>query len=325
MNLFFSTLELLSLIMLSATTLPDDEPKTESAVQVVVLGVAQDAGYPQANCKKHCCELAWRDFSERKHVSCIAVVDNRNQKRFLFDCTPNFPDQLQLLDSRTNFKTKEFLDGIFLTHGHIGHYTGLMYLGRESIGANDLQVYGTPRMNQFLSTNGPWSQLVKLSNIKLNGIELDSPLRLTDQISVVPFQVPHRDEFTDTLGFKIIGPDKTLVYLPDIDKWSKWTRSIEKLLVDCDFALLDGTFMSEGELPGRNMSAIPHPFIDESISRFSSMEKAVRKRIKFIHLNHTNPAIRLDGDPKRNPAARRIYESGMGLAHQGEIIRLDDQ
>ncbi len=295
----------------------------ESQVYAVVLGVAQDAGYPQANCKKKCCELAWQDPGERKSTSCVAIVDTKNEKRFVFDCTPDFPEQLQLLDSKTFFKPGQLIDGIFLTHAHIGHYTGLTHLGLEVIGAKNAPVYGTSRMNRFLSTNGPWSQLVKLQNIKLTDITPDKPIELTDSVSVTPFQVPHRDEYSDTVGFRIQTPGKSLVYLPDIDKWSKWDRSIEKVVSDCDYALLDGSFFADGELPNRDMSQIPHPFIEESIALFANLEADVRKRVHFIHLNHTNPAIQFNGDPKKNQAARQIEQAGLNLARQGQVISLD--
>ena len=165
----------------------DEKPVRQFAM---VLGVAQDAGYPQANCKKECCRLAWNDLAERRFVSCLAVVDVEAGKRFLFDCTPNFPDQLKLLDSETRFEPDKLLDGIFLTHGHIGHYTGLIHLGREAIGADHVSVFGTSRMNRFLSSNGPWSQLIKLSNIDLKELSSDAEVKLTDNISITPFSVP---------------------------------------------------------------------------------------------------------------------------------------
>eukprot|EP00957_Ditylum_brightwellii_P156501 11911053-Ditylum_brightwellii.AAC.1 len=67
--------------------------------------------------------------------------------------------------------TKKTPDGIFLTHAHIGHYTGLMYLGREALGAVDVPVYAMPRMRSFLKNNGPWSQLVSLGNINIQNLE----------------------------------------------------------------------------------------------------------------------------------------------------------
>ena len=293
------------------------------AVSAVVLGVAQDAGYPQANCQKKCCELAWANASERKYVSCIAIIDSKNRKRFIFDCTPNFPAQLKLLDSQTEFETSTIVDGIFLTHAHMGHYTGLIHLGREAIGSKNVPVFGTKKMNSFLTANGPWNQLIKLSNITLNEIAPDQKIELTDQVSVTPFQVPHRDEFTDTVGFKIDTPGKSLVYLPDIDKWTKWDRSIEQVIAGTDYAMIDGSFFTDGEIPGRDMALIPHPFIEESISRFASLNSKQRQRIHFIHLNHTNPAIQFNGDPNRNSAARKIKNAGMNLARQGQTIKLN--
>ena len=46
---------------------------------VMVLGVAQDAGYPQANCNKKCCKNAWEYPEKRKFVSCLALVDPKTK------------------------------------------------------------------------------------------------------------------------------------------------------------------------------------------------------------------------------------------------------
>ncbi len=290
---------------------------------VVVLGVAQDGGYPQAGCRRDCCREAWENTRLRRSVSCIALVDRLAGQRFLFDCTPDFPEQMQRLESIAARSSGKWLDGIFLTHAHIGHYTGLMYLGREVVGADGVPVYGTNRMCRFLSRNGPWDQLIQLKHIRLNPVVPDQPIQLNERLSVTAFTVPHRDEYSDTVGFKISSPGKTLVYLPDIDKWSRWDRSIEQLIEHVDFALLDGTFFADGELPGRDMTAIPHPFVQESIARFSVLDQSLRNRIRFIHLNHSNPAIRQGSDPHVNAAVREIQKAGMGVAVEGEVISLD--
>ncbi len=294
----------------------------EPDVYAVVLGIAQDGGYPQIGCERKCCEIALKSPDERKFVSSIAIVDRISQTRYLFDCTPDFPKQFELLNAQTPFDPNEVIDGIFLTHAHVGHYTGLIHFGREILGADRVPVYSTQTMSRFLSHNGPWSQLVKLKNIELKSFVADTAIVLSSRVKVTAFKVPHRDEFTDTVGFKIEGPQRRLVFLPDIDKWSRWERRIEDLVNDSDVALLDGTFMANGEIPGRNMSEIPHPFIEESLVRFATLPKETRQRIKFIHLNHTNPAIRDNGNPKTNRAARRIHQAGLGLARQGEIISL---
>ena len=81
------------------------------------------------------------------------------------------------------------LTHILLTHAHIGHYTGLMYLGREVMGANSVPVYAMPRMEAFLRTNGPWSQLVYLHNIQLLELRQDSTIALSNALKVTPEMV----------------------------------------------------------------------------------------------------------------------------------------
>lgn len=293
-----------------------EEPDKD--VQLIVLGIAQDAGFPQAACAKDCCAAAWKDHSLRKHVTSIAVVDQNSGQRWLFECTPDFRSQLRTLDEFAAPKSKQpGLDGIFLTHAHIGHYTGLIHLGREVIGADGTRVYAMPRMCQFLSKNGPWSQLVSLKNISLQPITRDKTVQLNERISVTPFQVPHRDEFSETVGFRIQGPNKTAVFLPDIDKWNKWDQKVEEVIAKCDTAYLDGSFFENGEIPGRDMALIPHPFVSESIKRFSALEKKERQKIRFIHFNHTNPVLQ-----ESSAAAEQIKRSDMNIAAEGEIIDL---
>ena len=296
-------------------------PQTEGSVELIVLGIAQDAGFPQAACQKPCCELAWKNPSRRRHVASLGLIDHATGQKWLFDCTPDFPQQLQvLLEQSTNGNEETeapLLDGIFLTHGHIGHYSGLIHLGREVMGARQIKTYCMPRMQDFLSRNGPWSQLVKLENIKTIELAAGKPTKLNDRVQVIPFLVPHRDEFSETVGFKIQGPKKSALFLPDIDKWSRWDQSIEKMIESVDVAYLDGTFFENGEIPGRDMALIPHPFVSESIRRFSPLAETERKKIRFIHFNHTNPVLQ-----PANPATRKIIQAGMAIAKEKESVKL---
>ena len=297
------------------------ESSTPTAPFAVVLGTAQDAGYPQAGCWKACCRTAWQSPEARRLPTSLAIVDPASRQRFLFDCSWQLPEQLHLLRPHQPRTDSPGLDGIFLTHGHIGHYTGLMHLGREVMGANKVPVYAMPRMKQFLQNNGPWSLLVKLENIQLNSLRDQTPVKLNDRVTVTPLTVPHRGEFTETVGFVIqmaaAGQDDTAVrsilFLPDIDKWSRWERKIETVLEQVDLAFLDATFFRNGEIPGRDMSEIPHPFVEESLLRFQNLEPAERNKIHFIHLNHTNPAL-----DESSSAAQLIRRAGMHLAKQGQ-------
>jgi len=306
---FFAILLLLAFACETQPVPPEDSipiSTTPEGPYLVVLGIAQDAGYPQSGCTKECCQRLWSDKTERKMVSCLGLVDPETQQAWLFDATPDFKDQLQLLE------TAAPLAGIFLTHAHIGHYTGLMHLGREVMGANAVPVFAMPKMANFLTNNGPWGQLVALNNIELQPMAADTVIHLTDQLSVRPLQVPHRDEYSETVGFEIQGPNQSVLFIPDIDKWGKWERDINALISHHDYAFLDGSFYENGEIPGRDMSQIPHPFVAESMQRFSSLSTADKGKVHFIHFNHTNPLLWKEETRKTVEAAHyKIAEEQM--------------
>jgi len=253
---------------------------------LTVLGIAQDAGYPHIGCNKDCCN---KNIGDNKYyVTSIGLTDIENDKNYLFEATPDIGEQIKYLKvSRENNK---LIDGIFLSHAHIGHYSGLMYLGREALGAKNVPIYTMPRMKYFLQQNGPWSQLVSLENIKLEEINHNQNIRLSSDLKVIPFNVPHRDEFSETVGYKIIGKNKSALFIPDIDKWDLWDKSIVDEVKSVDYAFLDATFFS-GEEINRSMSEIPHPFISETINLFKDELLEIKNKIYFIHFNHTNPVL----------------------------------
>ena len=287
--------------VLLTTTASADAP------YAVVLGVAQDAGHPQAGCARACCTAAWAGAGHR--VSAVAIVDPDTDTHWILDATPDFPAQQHSLPGT--------LGGIFPTHAHMGHYTGLLHLGREAMGADAVPVWAMPRMRTFLETNGPWSQLVTLGHIALQPLADGQPVSLTPGLTVTPILVPHRDELSETVGFLVQGPRHRVLYLPDIDKWERWDTPIESLVRTVDRAWLDGTFYDATELPGRDMSEIPHPFMVESLDRLAALAPRDRAKVHFIHLNHTNPAL----DP--SSAARRAVEArGVHVATAGDRVEL---
>jgi pyrroloquinoline quinone biosynthesis protein B len=286
---------------------------TKSSQYITILGIAQDGGYPQAGCTEEHCLRHWRGEEAKRHVVSLGLTDQVSGQNWLFEATPDFTTQLQQLQLASKSTN---LSGIFLTHAHMGHYAGLLQLGREAMGAKGIPVYVMPRMKEFLENNAPWSQLVALGNIKLILMEPDKPIQLTPTIRVTPLQVPHRDEFSEAVGFRVETSEKSLLFIPDIDKWPLWERDIRAEVARVDVALLDATFYQEGELPNRNMSEIPHPFVAETIALFSPLPTAEKRKIKFIHFNHTNPLI-LEG-PERN----RVKNLGFDVATEGERIHL---
>ncbi len=290
---------------------------TEYGLELVILGTAQDAGSPHIGCNKSCCNNLWNNKNIKRQVVSLGVVDRSAQKLWLFEATPDMPNQIQQLIKHSGFKEKTLPDGIFLTHAHIGHYTGLMFLGREAIGAKQCPVYAMPKMRSFLKTSGPWSQLVKLNNIKLMNLSADSSVLLSEGISVVPFTVPHRDEFSETVGYQIVSKNKKIIFIPDIDKWGKWKKNIIEVVKNSDHVLIDATFYQNKEVKGRDMSEIPHPFVEESMSLFKDLSFEEKNKIIFIHFNHSNPLL----NPK-SKESKHVESLGFKLARQLDVISL---
>jgi pyrroloquinoline quinone biosynthesis protein B len=278
---------------------------------VVVLGIGQDAGIPQMGCGSPFCREAWKDSKLRQMVSSIALVNLKTKERWIFDATPDLPEQFQLLKNITGDFSNN-LSGVFLTHAHIGHYTGLMYLGRESMNSKDVKVYAMPRMKEMLEKNAPWSQLVSIKNISLQPIQNRGITKLNENISVQSFLVPHRDEFSETVGFRIIANQKSLVFIPDIDKWQKWSERLEDFVKANDYILIDGTFYADGEI-NRPMSEVPHPFVSETAELLKDLPLKEKSKVYFIHFNHSNPLVQ---DDKKKIA--ELKKKGFNITFQGQ-------
>ncbi|MDJ0938347.1 MAG: MBL fold metallo-hydrolase [Woeseiaceae bacterium] len=284
-------------------------------IELVVLGTGQDAGAPQIGNRE---DPAWSDSSLGLTATSIALVDHVGGKRFLFEATPHITDQLQLLDSLAPVESAGLgVDGVLLTHAHIGHYTGLMFFGREAAGAKNVPVYAMPRFREYLENNGPWSQLVSFENIALVELADRESRRISEGIEVTPHRVPHRDEYSETVGFLIEIPSARIFFLPDIDSWGEWVRDydvrIEDIVQSVDYAFLDATFFDNNELPGRDMSLIPHPRVKQTMDRLGELPDDVRRRVHFIHYNHTNP-IRFPASAE----SAEVRKRGFNIARAGD-------
>lgn len=276
---------------------------------IKVLGVAQDGGVPHIGCSKTCCSTS----SVTRYVSSIMVSNQESKTSYIFDASPDLAKQLSFMKD----KISENLKGIFLTHAHIGHYSGLMYLGRESFNSKNIPVYAMPRMKKFLETNGPWDQLVSLNNIKINSIVNEREIIVEKELIVKPIEVPHRDEYSETVGYLIKGPNKSAIYIPDIDKWYKWDKSIVDLINSVDYAFIDATFYDEKEINYRDISEIPHPFVIESMKLFERFSREEKSKIYFIHLNHTNPLLDSNSSEYKN-----LISKGYNVAQEGLVLKL---
>lgn len=283
-------------------------------IKLMVLGTAQDAGAPQINCKKKCCKNLWENNISENVVS-LGIIDIKNKKHYLFEATPNITQQWQLISNAAKRDSK--MSGIFLTHAHMGHYSGLLSLGKEALNSNSIPVYTLPRFANFLETNGPWKQLISEKNILLKTIKAAVPNYLSEQLKITALIVPHRDEYSETAAYIIQGPNKNALFIPDIDKWERWSKQIESLITSVDYAFIDATFYDQNELKNRNIYEIPHPFVIESIDQLNSLSLKDKNKVYFIHMNHTNPLLDL-----KSKATKNVISKGYNIARTGMIIDL---
>tara|TARA_A200000113_G_scaffold23770_1_gene20237 strand:+ start:667 stop:1581 length:915 start_codon:yes stop_codon:yes gene_type:complete len=280
---------------------------------IYILGNVQDAGLPHIGCQHKFCNDKFNEFEEYFTTS-LAVVDPINKKYILFEATPDLPYQLNYLDKKI-FKKFLLPESIFITHAHIGHYAGLMYFGREALGSKGLKVNVLPKMANFLQTNGPWSQLVEINNIKIQDLNFGVNVSELKNITITPIEVPHRDEYSETAGFIIEGKTKKALFIPDIDKWEKWDKDLKQLVNEFDYLLLDATFYDSKEI-NRDISEIPHPLVSETINLLDSLSNESKNKVYFIHMNHTNMML----DPKSN-LSKYVTIKGFNIARLG--LKLD--
>lgn len=294
-----------------------------NAPQLVVLGTAQDGGVPHIGTDSP----AWSEPTLRRLAACLGIIDPLTGQRWLIEATPDLKDQLhrlhrcsQELAAGHRADRPGFLSGVAISHAHIGHYLGLALFGKEMLNAKKVPVHVMPRMKEFLERNLPWCGLTEGGNIELHEMNHAGPVHLNDRISLTPLLVPHRDEHSETVGFRIAGPDRSVLFIPDIDRWEDWDRHGERIedhLARVDLAYLDSTFFDERELPGRDIGTIPHPTVVSNMERFGALPASERAKIRCIHLNHSNPLLNPDSEE-----LRRLRAAGIDVASEGERFAL---
>ncbi|GAA0404796.1 MBL fold metallo-hydrolase [Paenibacillus motobuensis] len=284
-------------------------------VIVNIIGTAQDAGVPHPNCFCQNCMSAMQNGT-RRFAASLAIIEPNRKQWHLVDATPDMREQMAKIQMKYHLQG-QIMNSIWLTHAHIGHYPGLMFLGREAMGAQGVPVFCGDHMKQMLEANAPWSQLVELNNIQLNGIQHERQEQLSPSVRITPIEVPHRNELSETFGFWIEGPQRKLLYIPDIDRWDEWDRDIFDMAEEADICLLDGTFHSieEIEQMGRNYKEIPHPVMTETMDRLQGL--AEHTEIYFTHFNHTNPV-----NDQASTFAQLVQDRAFYIAEDGMELKL---
>lgn len=288
----------------------------DSSVSVVVLGIMQDGGLPHAGCRCARCSAAARDPSAARLVTGLAVVDTRPDAAqvWLVDATPDIGAQLLALGDLLGphpYRRGRLRQpaGIFLTHAHLGHIGGLPQLGPEAMAVSALPVYASPGLVTLLRDSAIWRPAT--ANFIWHPRRPNVSVLLAPGLSLTPLAVPHRDEWgVGTYAYRIEGPERSLLYVPDIDDWRLWPAAREQVAA-ADVALVDASFYSADELGGR--PPVAHPLVPETLAYFEGLTE----KLVLTHLNHTNPLLEAGSEARQAVAA-----AGAVVAQRGQVWTL---
>jgi pyrroloquinoline quinone biosynthesis protein B len=257
-------------------------------VEVFMLGAAQDGGFPQFGCYCPNCSRVYDGSVPSDTAVSLAIIDRAAGRWFLVEAAPQLHEQWGMLAGKV---AGLVLSGVFLTHAHVGHYPGLLFLGKEGMNASGLPLYASSEMHMFLQSNEPWGVMYKNGNFARVDLQEHVSIKLTDGVSITPQFVAHRRDFTDTCAFTIFGPKRRVFFCPDIDSWEGMVPDLPTILSTVDIAMIDATFYDNNELPGRDMKTIPHPRVVQTLSILrgnSPPPGTSRAQTVLIHLNHSN-------------------------------------
>jgi pyrroloquinoline quinone biosynthesis protein B len=307
-------------LLLAACQAPEvsgEAPASGSRFELFVLGVAQDGGLPHLGCERRCCATA-RAEGRVEGPACVGVHDRTSGKLVLIEATPRVESQIAHLHalSGESGRGRSPVDAVLLTHAHIGHYAGLVQFGREVAATDAIPLHVSARFAAFLRSNAPWSQLIELSQVHLVEFEPGSAFSPLPGLTVRAIPVPHRDEFSDTMAFRIEGPRRTVLFAPDVDSWSRSPGLLNELVEGVDVAYLDATFYDGRELPDRDLAEIPHPPMVDTMQRLNHQAREAPGRFRFLHLNHSNP-VWIERELRES-----LQQRGFRIAAVGERVEL---
>ncbi len=267
-------------------------------IRLIILGSGQDGGSPQVGTRG--------GVGPPRAASSIALT-GEDAPRVLFDASPDL--RMQYADHLAHRypESRSPFDAVCITHGHMGHYAGLVHFGKEAMASTSVPLYADQTVLALLNANEPWKSLFTAGH--LNAVATDAPLEL-GAVSVSAIRVPHRDEFGATVAFSVaVNKRPWALYVPDIDAWEPWDSAGDVVAMH-RVCLLDATFGTEDELPDREPSEMPHPPVTDTIERFADLAEG--RTVVLTHLNHSNPVA----DPS-SELHQRAVNAGFTVAHDG--------
>jgi len=287
--------------------------------RAIVLGTAQDGGFPQPGCKLPCCQRARSGTGLARTPVALGIVGSDGSSHII-EVGRHIGEQFEIWDKACGFEWP--LNSAILTHAHLGHTDGLRLLGREAIGGQGVILHCSKSMLSLIHENPTWRIMVEQGVLVPKQWESMTPFEPTPGcgFTITPIPVIHRAELSDNHAILVSGKESNLLFMPDQDSWGETLEgaSIREWLtsLDINYALIDGTFWDSDELSGRDMSEIPHPTVCESLELLGEWVVG-DPDIAFFHLNHTNPLNNVDSEE-----SRIVGRMGWRVSEPGEVYDL---
>ena len=89
--------------------------------EILLLGIAQDGGMAQIRCQCKNCNSVRNGTTSQQYTVSLAIIDRSTNQVWLIDCSPDFRAQYTMLQNHFGLDNSFKLEGIFLTHLHMGY------------------------------------------------------------------------------------------------------------------------------------------------------------------------------------------------------------
>ncbi len=304
--------------------------------QIIVLGAAAGGGFPQWNCNCTNCQLAWQRSDRVKPRTQSSLAVSADSKHWvIFNASPDIRQQIAAtseLQPRTGARDTP-ISSIVLTNADVDHIAGLLTLRERQ----DFRLYATGRVQSVLQSN-PIMNVLNPDFVRRESLDLDQATSISDAngnptgIHITLFSVPGKvalyledesagDNFgsveEDTVGVAVHFDNSTkkVFYLPGCAAMPEW---LKQKLRGSDMVFMDGTTWINDEMAqtgtgvktSQRMGHMSMSGVDGSLAAFAGLD--VKTRV-FVHINNTNPVLRLDSNEYREATAAGwvIAEDGM--------------
>ncbi len=304
--------------------------------RIIVLGAAAGGGFPQWNCHCENCRLAWRgDARVKPRTQSSLAVSADSERWILLNASPDIRQQITDTPELHPRQGKRHtpIAAVVLTNADVDHVAGLLTLRERQ----PLRLCATGRVQSVLEAN-PIMQVLNPDYVQREALALGQKQPIVDAdgkptgISIELFAIPGKvalyledssagDNFgtveEDTVGVEVSDDSSgsSFYYLPGCAAMPDWLR---QRLQGAALVFMDGTTWIDdemaqagvGEKTSRRMGHMTMSGDEGSIAALADVD--IGRRV-FVHINNTNPVLRLDSDEYRaaGRAGWTIAEDGM--------------